>query len=148
MKWPLYFFEGAELAIFMIAACVSTVLLFDPALPIVHMVPSAAVRRILMGIAMGVTAILIIRSPMGKRSGAHFNPAITLTYLRLGKIAAADSLFYIIFQFAGGIVRCRDFGAYSGEPNRGPNSRLCGHGSRRVRAPLQHSSRSSLCQSF
>ncbi len=38
---------------------------------------------------MGVTAILIIRSSMGKRSGAHFNPAITLTYLRLGKIYSA-----------------------------------------------------------
>jgi hypothetical protein len=38
-----------------------------------------------MGIAMGTTAILIIHSPMGKRSGAHFNPAITLTYFRLGQ---------------------------------------------------------------
>ena len=104
MKWPLYFFEAAELAIFMIAACASTVLLFDPALPIVHILPSAAVRRVLMGIAMGVTAILIIRSPIGKRSGAHFNPAITLTYLRLGKIGAVDSLFYVLFQFGGGIA--------------------------------------------
>jgi aquaporin Z len=56
-----------------------------------------------MGVAMGATAILIIHSPMGKRSGAHFNPAITLTYLRLGKIAPGDAFFYVIFQFMGGI---------------------------------------------
>jgi aquaporin Z len=57
----------------------------------------------MMGIAMGVTAILIIHSPMGKRSGAHFNPAITLTYLRLGKITIWDATFYVTFQFLGGV---------------------------------------------
>ncbi len=53
---------------------------------------------------MGVTAVLIIRSSMGKRSGAHFNPAITLTYLRLGKIAPPDALFYVLSQFVGGVL--------------------------------------------
>ena len=56
-----------------------------------------------MGISMGATAILIIRSPMGKRSGAHFNPAITLTYFRLEKIAKWDASFYVVSQFIGGI---------------------------------------------
>ena len=56
-----------------------------------------------MGTAMGLTAVLIIHSPIGKRSGAHFNPAITLTYLRLGRIAAWDAVFYVLFQFAGGV---------------------------------------------
>ncbi len=57
-----------------------------------------------MGIAMAVTAVLIIHSPMGKRSGAHFNPAITLTYLSLRKIAGWDAVFYVIFHFLGGIA--------------------------------------------
>ncbi len=56
-----------------------------------------------MGIGMGLTAVFIIHSPMGKSSGAHFNPAITLTYLRLRKIAGWDAVFYVLFQFAGGI---------------------------------------------
>ena len=56
-----------------------------------------------MGISMGATAILIIRSPIGKRSGAHFNPAITLTYFRLGKIRKWDAGFYVVSQFIGGI---------------------------------------------
>lgn len=102
-NWRLYIFEGIELAIFMISACVSTVFLFDPAYLMPHILPSAVVRRVLMGIAMGITAVFIIRSPMGKRSGAHFNPAITLTYFRLGKIDAWDAFFYVVFQFLGGI---------------------------------------------
>jgi aquaporin Z len=57
-----------------------------------------------MGVAMGTTAIAIITSPWGRRSGAHFNPAVTLTFLRLGKITRPDAIFYIAFQFIGGIV--------------------------------------------
>jgi aquaporin Z len=87
----------------MISACFFTVWLFHPASPALHLLPAPALRRLLMGIAMGATAIFIIRSPMGRRSGAHFNPAITLTYLRLGKIGRWDAGFYMLFQFIGGI---------------------------------------------
>jgi aquaporin Z len=57
-----------------------------------------------MGAAMGLTAIAIIFSPLGKRSGAHFNPAVTLTFLRLGKVEPWDAAFYTLFQFIGAIV--------------------------------------------
>jgi aquaporin Z len=56
-----------------------------------------------MGMAMGATLIAIIYSPFGGRSGAHMNPAVTLTFLRLGKIAPADAAGYLAAQFAGGI---------------------------------------------
>src|ERR1044072_1640753 len=58
----------------------------------------------MMGTAMGLTAIAIIFSPLGQRSGAHFNPAVTWTYFRLGKIEAWDAAFYTLFQFAGGLA--------------------------------------------
>ena len=100
--WLLYVFEGAELAWFMVAACVCTVVLFGAASPVVRQVHSAALRRAVMGLAMGVTAVMIIHSGMGKRSGAHFNPAITLTYLWLGKIGVWDAVGYVCGQFVGG----------------------------------------------
>jgi aquaporin Z len=103
-NWPLYIFEAIELALFMLSACAFTVFLFDPSYPALHIFPSAFFRRSLMGIAMGITAILIIHSPMGKRSGAHFNPAITLTYYRLRKISTWDATFYVLFQFMGGVL--------------------------------------------
>jgi aquaporin Z len=101
--WFLYVYEGAELAWFMVAACAATVVLFGVGSPGLHWIPSAAVRRLLMGLAMGGTAVMIIHSPMGKRSGAHFNPAITLTYLWLGKIGVWDAVGYVAGQFAGGM---------------------------------------------
>ena len=104
LHWSLYLMEAAELALFMISACVFTALLYHPASPALHWIPSATFRRFLMGMSMGLTAIAIIKSPWGKRSGAHFNPAITLTFLRLGKIDRLDAVFYIVFQFLGAVA--------------------------------------------
>ena len=53
---------------------------------------------------MGMTAILLIYSPMGRRSGAHMNPATTLTFYRLGKVERWDAVFYMLSQFAGGVL--------------------------------------------
>ncbi len=56
------------------------------------------------GLAMGGSAVAIIYSPWGQRSGAHFNPAVTLTFFRLGKVERWDAIYYILAQFAGGIA--------------------------------------------
>jgi aquaporin Z len=53
---------------------------------------------------MGLTAIMLTYSPWGKQSGAHYNPSVTLTFLRLGKVAMGDAVFYVIAQFVGGTV--------------------------------------------
>ncbi len=102
--WPEYLMEAAELACFMISACLFTVLLQHPASPIRTALPNETLRRVLTGIAMGLTAVAIFHSPWGKRSGAHLNPSVTLTFFSLGKIRAQDALFYILAQFAGGIA--------------------------------------------
>jgi aquaporin Z len=102
--WPEYFMEAAGLGIFMISASVFTIALYHPVSPIVHLLPTEFTRRVLIGIAMGLTAIALIYSPWGKQSGAHLNPAVTFTFYRLGKVAGWDALFYVIAQFAGGLA--------------------------------------------
>jgi len=57
-----------------------------------------------MGLAMGLTLLAIVYSPWGKRSGAHMNPSLTLTFYLLGKIEPWDALFYGLAQFAGGMA--------------------------------------------
>ena len=102
--WPEYLMEAAGLGLFMISAAVMTSLLEYPHSPFFLLLPDPAVRRILIGIAMGLTAIGIIYSPWGKRSGAHLNPAVTVTFFRLGKIQGLDAFFYVFAQFAGGLI--------------------------------------------
>ena len=102
--WPEYVCEGTELGLFMVSAGLFTILLHHPSSPVLNFIPSEFTRRMLTGIAMGSTAIALVFSPLGKRSGAHFNPAVTLTFWRLGKVKNWDAMFYIIAQFIGAIA--------------------------------------------
>ena len=102
--WPEYFIEAWALGMFMVSAGVFTLLLESPASPLHAAIPDAFLRRLLTGAAMGLTAIALIYSPWGRRSGAHMNPAVTLSFLRLGKIAPSDAAFYIVAQFIGGTL--------------------------------------------
>jgi aquaporin Z len=102
--WPEYLCEAAELGLFMISASLFTILLWHPSSPVLNVIPNPFVRRTLTGMAMGGTAIALIFSPLGRRSGAHFNPAVTLAFWRLGKVKNWDALFYVVAQFVGGIL--------------------------------------------
>lgn len=98
-----YVLEAVCLGLFMVSASVFGVLLFHPASPVVRAIPDAWPRRTLMGAAMGLTAVALIHSPMGRRSGAHMNPSVTLAFWRLGKAPGKDVAGYLAAQFAGGI---------------------------------------------
>jgi aquaporin Z len=102
--WPEYLMEAAGLGLFMVSAAAFGTLLEYPGSPLNRALPDPLFRRAVMGLAMGATAVAIIYSPWGKRSGAHINPAITLTFFRLGKIEGWDAFFYITAQFLGGLA--------------------------------------------
>jgi aquaporin Z len=102
--WREYLMEAAGLGIFMISACVFTTAIEHPGSPVRQGISNAFLRRILIGVAMGLTAIGLIYSPWGKQSGAHLNPSVTITFYRLGKLTRADALFYVLAQFLGADV--------------------------------------------
>jgi aquaporin Z len=102
--WPEYLIEGACLALFMVSALTFGTILEHPASLVHQTIPNPLLRRFLMGLVMGGTAIVIIYSPWGKQSGAHINPSMTITFYRLGKIKRCDAAFYLLFQFFGGLL--------------------------------------------
>src|SRR5690349_11965973 len=101
--WPEILIEAALLGVFMFSACVFAWLFEDPAsFARIHapsLLADALTRRCFMGTAMGLTAIGIFYSPWAKRSGAHINPAVTLTFWKLGRIDARDGASYAAAQF-------------------------------------------------
>lgn len=101
-NWPEYLIEGWALGTFMVSAGIVATLLGAPTSPLQRAIAAPFWRNAVAGIAMGLTAIALIHSPWGKRSGAHMNPAVTLTFLRLGKIKPWDALFFIVAQVLGG----------------------------------------------
>jgi aquaporin Z len=95
--WPDYLIEAAGLGLFMLTACVVVAALEHPASPLHTLAGQPFQRRAL-------TAIALIYSPWGQRSGAHLNPALTLTFWRLGKIEGRDAIGYVVAQFAGAVA--------------------------------------------
>ena len=104
LHWPEYLMEAGESGLYLFSACAVATLLWHPASPIQQHLATGAVRRLLMGLAMGTTIIAIVLSPWGKQSGAHFNPAVTFTFHRLGKVARWDAVFYGAAQFLGAVA--------------------------------------------
>jgi len=133
LHWQEHVMEGALLGLFMISACVFTVIFQLPGSPVRQAIASAELRRVLTGIAMGLTAIALIYSPWGQRSGAHLNPSVTLTFLRLGKIKRVDAklLFSIPVRRRGDWCLCGRHD--SGHSDRRCVCPICGDLSRDIR---------------
>jgi len=120
LHWPEYVIEACCLGLFMVSATAFAIALYHPLSPLARWTTSAIVNRVPMGLAMGLTAALLIYSPPGRRSGAHMNPAVTFTFYRLGKIDGADALAYVTAQFIGGgtgmVIAIALFGTLTGDP--------------------------------
>jgi aquaporin Z len=102
--WPEYLMEAGEAGIYLFSVCAVATLLWHPNSPIQAYLQSNTVRRMLMGLAVGATITAIVVSPWGKQSGAHVNPAVTLAFYRLNKMAVSDALFYASAQLLGSVT--------------------------------------------
>ena len=103
-NWLYYLQEALGLAIFMVSACYFSALIFAPQGLWHNSLQTDVVKNIVMGVMMGSTALFIFYSPFTSPSGSQINPAVTLTFLRLGKMCHWDAVFYIIAQFIGGTL--------------------------------------------
>src|SRR5262245_7263100 len=112
--WPEYLIEAIGLGLFMLTACMFVTLLEHPSSPVRQTITHPFLRRIPMGLAMGLTAVGIIYSPWGQRSGAHLNPSVTLTFWRLGKVTPWDAVCYVTAHFVGAIAGVGDAAALPG----------------------------------
>jgi len=62
------------------------ILMFGTGSPIIGIVPSEGWRRLITGFLFGTTGALIALSPVGKESGAHINPVVTLGFWLMHKL--------------------------------------------------------------
>lgn len=82
-----------------------TVAVQHPASPLhAALAEHGKIRLAVIGAVAGLTIVVIVYSPWGKRSGAHVNPAVTLGFWALGKIRTADALWYVLAQVVGAVV--------------------------------------------
>ncbi len=118
--WPEYLMEAALLGVFMTFASIFALLLEYPGSLAHQAIGNESLRHVLLGLGMGCVIAGIVYSPWGKQSGAHINPAVTLSFWRLGKIKGWDVCFYILAQFAGGLCAVLLMRLLVGQPYTDP----------------------------
>jgi aquaporin Z len=102
--WREYLMEAAEMATLMLCVCGAGSLLYGRYSAVANLGLSSVARSALMGAIVAGATFIIIRSPFGRRSGAHFNPALTVAYFSLGRIHRWDAFSYVTAHFFGGIA--------------------------------------------
>lgn len=102
--WPLWCSELIGTALLVAVGCSLVILDFGPGSPVMTLVPGAGARRALTGFLFGGVGALVALSPVGKVSGAHINPAVTLAFWLLGRMKARVAVGYVVAQLAGGIL--------------------------------------------
>ena len=99
-----YAAEFAGTALLLLVGLSAVCVNFSTQSPVVTALPDSNVRRLITGIIFAGTGTAIVYSPLGKRSGGHINPAVTLAFLRLGKITPKSAAIYITVQIAGALT--------------------------------------------
>jgi aquaporin Z len=96
--------EFAGTAILLIGGLSAICLDFGAHSPVAAHLASASARRLLTGLLFAGTGSLVAVSPLGRRSGAHLNPAVTFAYWTQRRVHPHDLAGYVLAQLLGGLA--------------------------------------------
>ena len=102
--WGPWLCEFLGTAILLLGGLSAVFLDFGPASPIAAHLPSPSARLLLTGLIFAGTGSLVALSPLGRLSGAHLNPAVTLAFWTQGKVHPHDLAGYVASQFLGALA--------------------------------------------
>ncbi len=103
---PLFFSEMAGTALLLAAGLSVVIFCWGSGSPVEHWIAGEPLRRAVTGFLFGCVGCLVTLSPVGKISGAHINPAVTLAFWANRKMKTHAMVGYILSQMTGAILGC------------------------------------------
>ena len=104
--WRAYLSEMAGTALLLFVGLSFVIFLFGEGTPMEEIIPNMTARRTLSGFLFGTTGAMIALSAIGRESGAHINPAVTMVFFLFGKIEKRVAFSYVISQLVGAVIGC------------------------------------------
>jgi aquaporin Z len=104
--WQLFQSELIGTAALLLGGLSLVISIFGAGSPIERIVPNVVLRQIMSGFLFGCVGGLIALSAVGKESGAHINPAVTLGFWLMQKLDSSTALGYVFAQLIGAFVGC------------------------------------------
>lgn len=104
--WPAYLAEMLGTALLLTIGLSIVIFLFGVGSPMEQLIPDVTSRRVMSGFLFGGTGALIALSAIGRESGAHINPAVTMVFFLFGKIDKKTASFYVVAQLFGAVLGC------------------------------------------
>jgi aquaporin Z len=102
--WTEWACELGGTAILLAGGLSAVFLDFGPSSPVAAHLPSTSARLLLTGLLFAGSGSLVAISPLGRRSGAHLNPAVTLAFWTQGKVHPHDLAGYVVAQLLGALL--------------------------------------------
>lgn len=103
LPWPLFWAEAVGTFLLVAVGCSLVIFMYGAGSPAAHLPPDPT-RRVLTGFLFGSTGALITFSWVGRESGAHLNPVVTLAFWRLGRLKGRYVPGYLLAQLLGGAL--------------------------------------------
>ncbi len=104
VPWTLLGAEFLGTAVLVGVGLSAVILDFGHGSPVPALLPDPGLRRAVTGLLFGATGALVAISPLGKASGAHINPVVTLAFRVRGRIGTGHAVGYVLAQLAGGVA--------------------------------------------
>jgi aquaporin Z len=108
LKYRSKFFisEFFGTALLLLGGLSIVIFMFGSGSPMTQLIPDVKLRQVITGFLFGSIGASIALSPIGKISGAHINPAVTMVFWLFRKIEGRLAITYILAQLTGAIIGC------------------------------------------
>ena len=106
VPWALFLSELIGTALLVLFGLSLVIFMFGAGSPMARLVPDEGPRRLVTGFLFGTTGASLALSPVGKVSGAHVNPVVTIAFLLMGKLDVRTTVGYVAAQLIGAVAGC------------------------------------------
>jgi aquaporin Z len=104
VRWRLFFSELIGTALLVLGGLSVVIGMFGAGSPMVSLVPNEPLRMTLTAFLFGTIGSAIAVSWVGKESGAHINPAVTMAFWLMRRLDLRAAVGYILAQLLGACV--------------------------------------------